>query len=269
MCNFATVRTVVPFAIALLGCVVTPSFAADRFESGDNSFATAPTLLPFGGPQNHDLESFGGTPDTDWFSVEVRPIRSYEIRLSSPTGYNTITELSRRDIAHNVVQSGADIWGPFSGRTQHTFLRWEVGNVHSDAETRTWVTVSGSGGATANDQYDIEFLDTTLFCPRYNNTGSQASVLMLQAAPEDQNSCNYTVWFFNEAGALVGPAAGTQGTLGESDMQALATSTVPGVSNTRGSIRVTHDCGYRNIVGKLVALEPSTGYSFDTACVSK
>jgi hypothetical protein len=112
-------------------------------------------------------------------------------------------------------------------------------------------------------QYTIVFRDTTLFCPRYNNTNGQISVLLVQAAPEGANSCSFTARFFDEAGMAVGSQVGT---LGEAELRVIPAPAVPGVANTKGSARVTHTCGLNRIKAKLVALEPATGFSFDTPC---
>ena len=240
--------------------------ATDRFDAFDGAYFTAPTLVPFSGPQTHDLQSNGGVADIDWFDFSQRTARSYELRVSSPSTYATVVALHRRDAGRSIVQTGAGIWGPYSGRSTLTYLRWESGSITSDLQQRTFFTVSGSTSASANDQYDIELFDTTLFCPRYNNTGGQSSVLMLQAAPEGDNSCSFTAWFFDQAGATVGTQTGS---LNESNMAVISTPAVAGVGNTRGSVRVTHTCGYRNIVGKLVSLEPATGFAFDTVCTQK
>jgi hypothetical protein len=42
------------------------------------------------------------------------------------------------------------------------------------------------------------------------------------------------------------------------------TASVAGAAGQSGSITVTHDGGYGELAGKTVALEPSTGFSFDT-----
>jgi hypothetical protein len=58
------------------------------------------------------------------------------------------------------------------------------------------------------------------------------------------------------------------GTLGATNMGVVNESTVPGIANTKGSARITHTCGYNRIKAKLVALQPSTGFSFDTTCTN-
>jgi hypothetical protein len=45
----------------------------------------------------------------------------------------------------------------------------------------------------------------------------------------------------------------------------LDTSAVPGAAGASGSITIVNDGPYGALAGKAVALEPATGYSFDTA----
>jgi hypothetical protein len=47
------------------------------------------------------------------------------------------------------------------------------------------------------------------------------------------------------------------------------TASVPGVETASGAITVVHDGRYGELVGKTVALEPATGFSFDTPLVPR
>ena len=44
----------------------------------------------------------------------------------------------------------------------------------------------------------------------------------------------------------------------------LDTTTVPGADGVGGAITVAHDGGYGDLSGKTVAVEPATGFSFDS-----
>jgi hypothetical protein len=46
-------------------------------------------------------------------------------------------------------------------------------------------------------------------------------------------------------------------------------STVPGVAGASGSIIVNNDGRYGALSGKLVSLEPATGFTFDTTMVPR
>ena len=118
-----------------------------------------------------------------------------------------------------------------------------------------------SSGCTTDcgqdDVYRLRAYETTYAVPRFNNSGTQITVLLLQ------NPTNYTidgvVYFWNPAGAPVGNFPFS---LTGKQTQVLNTSTVaPG---TAGAVTVTHNGRYGDLSGKTVALEPATGFSFDS-----
>jgi hypothetical protein len=47
------------------------------------------------------------------------------------------------------------------------------------------------------------------------------------------------------------------------------TSTIPGVNGIAGTITVANTMRYGEITGKTVALEPATGFSFDTPLIPR
>ena len=48
-------------------------------------------------------------------------------------------------------------------------------------------------------------------------------------------------------------------------LQVLPTATVPGLAGQSGSAEIAQMGGYGALVGKAVALEPATGFTFDTS----
>ena len=69
------------------------------------------------------------------------------------------------------------------------------------------------------------------------------------------------LWFWSPTGALLASrilVLGPRGTL------VLDITTVPGVAGASGSITVSNDGSYGVLTGKAVALEPGTGFTFDT-----
>ncbi|HET9316807.1 MAG TPA: hypothetical protein VFQ51_14530, partial [Vicinamibacteria bacterium] len=109
------------------------------------------------------------------------------------------------------------------------------------------------------DTYRIRAYETTGVIPRFNNGGSQVTVLILQ------NTSNESVL----AEAHFWDAAGTRLAIQGAQLQPRGTSvintaSVPGLAGMSGSITVTHYGRHGAIAGKAVALEPSTGFSFDS-----
>jgi hypothetical protein len=111
----------------------------------------------------------------------------------------------------------------------------------------------------ADDVYRIRARETTLSAPRFNNTGGQVTVVLLQE--RSALTVSGTIWFWSAGGALLGsqPFA-----LPPRQTLVLNTTTVAGVAGQGGALTVTHDGPYGGLAGKAVALEPATGFSFDT-----
>ena len=145
------------------------------------------------------------------------------------------------------------------------FLRWEVPPTVTGLGLLNVLRVEGPTTGTVSSVYSIGYRETTLFCPRFNNTNGQVSVLIVQAAHYGRSSCAFTAYFFSEAGGT--PVAQQAGTLdAEGEVVTISTPGVPGAANQKGGAQISHTCGYGNIKAKLVALEPATGFSFDTPC---
>ena len=138
-------------------------------------------------------------------------------------------------------------------------LRWVR---QAAAETRQTIRVgSASCGSDCgpDDTYRVRAYETTLRSPRFNNVGSQVSLVVLQNPTNASTSG--TVFFWSAAGALLG----SQGfSLNAHATQVMNSSTVPGVGGQGGSVTVVHGGRYGELAGKVVALEPATGFSFDT-----
>jgi hypothetical protein len=115
-----------------------------------------------------------------------------------------------------------------------------------------------------DDVYRIRVYETTYAIPRFNNSGSQITVLILQ------NPTDYTVtgniYFWSPAGALL---ATEPFSLTAKNAHVLLTSTVSGVNGVSGTMTVAHNARYGDLAGKAVALEPATGFSFDTPMLAR
>ncbi|OGP93247.1 MAG: hypothetical protein A2157_20095 [Deltaproteobacteria bacterium RBG_16_47_11] len=243
--------------------------AWDADGSGDNTAATTQNVLIHTAPaQTHDLEDLSGpVTDQDWYVILQRAYRSYEVQVfdvtdltlfNDPQNPPVVNALTRRDAAGNTVVQDSAPLDP-SGRTRT--LRW-YSNV--DIERRILVS-NGFTGNTANTRYSIKLYDTTLFCPRWNNAGTQVSVLIVQATDPmvSSSSCHIEAYFYDESGLNVGTATADLGLHG---MWVYPVSSNPSLAGKKGSAQMIHTCGYGGLAAKLVALEPSTGFSFDTPC---
>ena len=110
----------------------------------------------------------------------------------------------------------------------------------------------------AADVYSLSALETTGFIPRFNNSGTQITVLVLQNLGEA--AVDVEVRFWSGTGvSLGGPSIQS---LGPRQSYVLNTSTIAPASS--GSITVAYTGRYGQLTGKAVAVEPATGFTFDT-----
>lgn len=228
---------------------------------GTGMFGTVVVLdsieLAHGSDMNEDL---GGAPDR--YRIGQKPYSSYEVVVDALAG-NPLLQLDRVDATGTtVIQAGSPVSTTID---MSQSLRWE--NSSASVQDTERIRVSSSTcptGCTTNDVYRVRAYETTLAIPRYNQTGTQTSVVILQ------NPSNYTiagrVYFWNSAGNLLN-GTGQPFTLTAKQALVLGGGGVPGVSGTSGTVTVTHNGRYGDLTGKVVALEPATGFSFDSPAV--
>jgi len=191
----------------------------------------------------------------DYYRIGQNPRASYEVVVDGTSGDIVPVALERLAAdGATVLQVASPI--AVGGSAS---LRWQ--NTTSASIVSQTVRVDGACGGScgADDVYRIRAFETTYRIPRFNNAGSQVTVLLLQ------NPTGYAVagnvWFWNTAGILLGQHPFN---LAARATVVLNTSTVPGVASQGGTITVSHDGRYGDLAGKTVALEPSTGFSFDS-----
>ena len=97
---------------------------------------------------------------------------------------------------------------------------------------------------------------------RFNNSATQVTVLLLSNPANDAVAGN--IWYWGPTGALAASQPFTLPAHG-----ALVVNTLPLAPASSGSIRVSHDGRYGELTGKAVALEPATGFTFDTPLLSR
>jgi len=238
---------------------VPSAFAVDIWDEADvkdNSATTTINQLQNGEWQDHDLEAVGGIADQDWYVVGVAAGRSYQVSVGQLTGD---VPISNSDFLTLWDSTGTTLFITAASGTTGKSFRWI-----SDSTGSPRVRVKGSDTTTSKSQYSIVLNETTLFCPRFNSSGTQVSVLILQNTVT--SSCDVTVSFFNEAGVLLGTYATTVASYAT---MVLPAASVPNVSGQKGSAQVASLCNLGSLKGKLVALEPATGFSFDTMCETR
>ena len=212
------------------------------------------------------------TADQDWYLIKQQAWSSYEVivdglteDVAAPaTATADALQVDLVDNASTLISSGYAFSSIGAART----LRFR--NVTGSEVTNQYVRVmTGTNGCTTactvNSNYRILVRDTTLLVPRFNNSGTQTTVLILQNASRD--SVTITPRFWSAAGTLITSGANT--TIPSHGAFVLATQTVAGAAGQSGTMTIDHTGRFGSITGKAVALEPSTGFTFDTVILPK
>lgn len=260
--------------LAFLGAALASAAGAsatDRWDAaafpdcGDGEKETCNELWP-GVPQTHDLQNPDppGGLDEDWMVVETKAGHSYEVRVSGSNlaletpACAACVEVDRVDAGGTVLTAAVAPHGPgpASGGTSANSLvvRW-IGN----ADERHWIRVRGTSNLGAADEYDIVLAETTYFAPRWNQVGSQTSVFILRNATAAPVSG--TLLLYDAAGAQVHAEPTT---IPRNGLVVFSTGSVPALAGRSGSAAFVHTGGSGALVGKVVALEVATGFTFDT-----
>jgi hypothetical protein len=250
------------FALVLAGASnpVADGNGQGTIVDDDGGAASAYTGLVHGASRVRSLAALPG-PSADQHRYVVRqdPRASYEVVVDAVSGDLQPLGLQRLSAGGSVVQTSA---GSGVGRSRS--LRWMNTGAVVDGE-RVVVTSGNCGtGCGPDDTYRIRFYETTGLVARFNNAGGQGTVLVLQNPGSTAVTGQVHLW--NAAGALLGSSSFTLPARGS---VALNTATVPGAAGQTGSITIAHDAPYGVLTGKAVALEPATGFSFDTPLVTK
>lgn len=250
---------------AVAAALITPaaSMAADRWENNDNgpwqSGITDNEMTP-GSIQEHDME---GAADEDWIILSQRPFSSYEVRVDGMSDGLTLTTGAGDALAVDLVESdGTVVATGYSMNPAAVDRRVTFANNAATANDNQQMRISSAfcnPCTAAASGYTIRLFDTTYNIPRFNNSASQITVLILQNSLS--SSVSATAHFFNGSGTLLASQALTIAAHGTSVVN---TSTIGGLAGQSGAIIVTSSGGYAGLSGKAVALEPGTGFTFDT-----
>lgn len=251
------VRSIIGFASIAL----TTAAAADPWDvatKNDNGPTTATELI-HGADEQHDLAANGQTADEDWFRVSMRPYSSYEVVVDATGGdiANVVVERIASD-GITVIQPAIAI-GVGHARSLRFRNNQSLPANHQFIRVRSGSCTTECG---ADDVYRLRAYETTYAVPRFNNTGTQVTVLTLQ------NPTDYTIrgtsFFWDATGAAIDSSPFT---LAPRALLVLQTQNI--APATSGSITISHDGRYGDLAGKAMGLEPATGFSFDTPIVPR
>jgi hypothetical protein len=204
---------------------------------------------------SRQVRTFDG-PDT--FAIAQRAFSSYEVVVDEASGDVVPVGLERIASDGTTVVQASQPVGTGTGEARS--LRWE-NSTAADVLDQT-IRVS-SGDCTTNcgpdDTYRVRAYETTISVPRFNNFGSQVTILLLQNPTEATISGN--IYFWDAAGTQVGSQSFS---LAGKNLLVLNTANVPGANGVSGSLTISHDGRYSELAAKSVALELATGFSFDS-----
>lgn len=241
--------------------------AEDPWDLKGDDGPSSLNTLSHGIVQQHDLDELG-INDEDWMVVPTLAGHSYEARIS---GANVVFDkganpgdgqFERVDIGGAILTEDVGVVneGNPAGESNDRSVRW-IATANTISEfvrvTGTASTAEGPG-----DVYTMRFWDTTYAVPRWNNASGQVTVFLIQSLVQAAVTVN--VDFYNPAGTLLTTATTT---LQPHGLFVLNTATLPPLAGAGGHAYVSHTAGYGGLAGKAVALEPATGFSFDTPLI--
>ena len=247
--------------------------ASDDWDlaSEDDNTLGSDNELGHGSQQVHDLEANAGpVADQDWYRVICYPRSSYEVVIDSMSGdvdmFSPPENFQRLAFdGTTVLQTSEEANLGSSAGGFNRALRWETGASTTNQFLRVQSALCGTD-CGSEDRYRITFYETTVAVPRFNNTGGQTTVLIIQNVTGGwDRPVNGTAYFWTVNGTLTGLH---QFSLFPSK-SALVLNTATVAPGASGTITIAHDGGYGNLAVKSVALEPATGFSFDSPGLSK
>ena len=236
-----------------------PGRADDPWESDpeEDGPATRAHILAGQTQTGRDLQGGPAVPDEDWIWIATQARHSYAATATGASLWSHTTivaaKLERIDSGLTVVGTGSD--DELAGFRGHS-VRWIAAS--SEME---YLRVSGPPATNQPAAaYALEFLDTTYAIPRWNNSASQATILLIQN--NKPVAVTGSIYFYATNGTLLQTAPLSVPANG---LQALNTGTLPALAGQSGSAHVAHTGGRGALSGKAVSLEPATGFTFDTA----
>lgn len=239
--------------------------AADVWDvqnDNDNSQTTDNELI-HGSMQLHDLGVLTtNNADEDWYVVGQAPRASYEVVVDGISGDVSDKGVSVVRLAPNLALLQTS--EPISvGLDYARSLRWE--NTSATPVNDQYLRIVSTSCTTdcgTDDTYRVRFYETTFAIPRFNVTSGQVTVLLIQNPTA--YAASGTAYFWNASGGL---EHFQPFNVAAHALYSLVLSSVPALVGKGGTITVAHNARYGDLAGKAVALEPATGFSFDSPMV--
>jgi hypothetical protein len=246
------------------GSIVHPMPGQD-LATWNNSAATTTSVadvveLAQGSRRLDDLGALAGSfAQTDWYRLQQTPRSSYEVVVDETSGDIGLTsgpavDRMASDGASVLQSAGAVGVGP--SRT----LRWQ--STTTTAVTNEYIRVRSNSCTTncgPDDVYRLRFYDTSYTIPRFSNAGGQFTALII--FNPGTTAVSGQVYFWSGTGSLLhaDPLS-----LPAKQSYVLLTANVPALQNMSGSITVTSNGAYGQLIGKATSSDPASGMAFDS-----
>jgi hypothetical protein len=205
-----------------------------------------------------DLAAAGGLSVTDLYLVNQPPRTTWEVVVDESSGdigngQGPAVERVANDLT-TVLQSSAPV-GPGPARS----LRFRnTTAVATDSYVRIRSLGCGSD-CGADDVYRVRAYETTVRVPRFNLSGGQVTVILVQNTTAA--AVSGTAYYWSNSGALL---ASQSFDLNPRGLSALALSGIPALAGQSGSVTITHTGPYGAVTGKGVAADTVTGATYDS-----
>jgi uncharacterized repeat protein (TIGR01451 family) len=246
--------------IASPGGVIDPNVANNAATDVDTVLGTGRVEIAHGTRLRGNVAAVAGIPDADVYRIRQQPWSSYEVVVDETSGDigNGAGPLLERvgPDGTTVIQAAVP-----AGSGPSRSLRFVNATSSPIDDQRVRVrSATCSSNCGVDDVYRLRAWETTASVPRFNNAGTQVTVLLLQNPTNAPVSG--TVYAWTAAGSLTGQHGFTL-----TPHALLVLNLGPLAPGIGGTLTIAHDGPYGSLAGKTVALEPATGFSFDSPLV--
>jgi uncharacterized repeat protein (TIGR01451 family) len=237
---------------------VTDPFAGNNQATDTDNVSLEISELVHATTTTRDLSPIAGAPAEHFYWLAQQPFASYEIVVDATSGdVGPTLQLARlAGDGTTVLQSAVGVSAIGFSRS----LRFT--NDSPAPKTGELIRVASGAcgtGCGPDDVYRIRLRETTGRIARFNNSATQGTVVILQNTSTGAVTGTLRFWRANGT-----QAAAQAFTIASRGLAVVNTSAIAGLSGTSGSVTIEHDGPYGALVGKSVALEPATGFSFDS-----
>jgi hypothetical protein len=202
------------------------------------------------------MGTFGA--DVDLYRLRREPSASYEVVLDETSG--DIGNGSGPSLDLVAADGTTVLWSsvPVGAGSARSLRLQSLTTVPIDDQLVRVRSTSCTTNCGADDVYRLRMRETTGRVARFNDSGTQVTVLILQNVTSDTVTGTVLAWAPNGT-----PAGQHLFTLNPHALLVLPTSSFTGAGSS-GTLTIPHDGALGALAGKTVALEPSSGFSFDS-----